>query len=74
MLGCGCESSVTHCHCIQDARENLSKGLSLWLEQSADGQADCLPPPYTSRVNWAKMLIEVEEYEVHKCTSHMTIT
>ena len=49
---------------MQDARENLAKGLSLWLEPSADSQADCLPPPYPSRVNWAKMLIEVEEYEV----------
>ena len=50
---------------IQDARENLSKGLSLWLEQSADGHGECLTPPYPSRVNWAKMLIEVQEYEVH---------
>ncbi len=47
-----------------EAKEVLVKSVLLWLPEEGEG----VVPPYWSRVNTAKLLLELGEYEVNKAT------
>ena len=63
----------------EDAKTSLMRGVSLWLPSKVGGASSSeggasvaatpIPssyPPYFSRINAAKLLIEVKEYEVRR--------
>ena len=67
----------------EEAKESLMTGVSLWLPSKVGGASsseggasvEATPsssfPPYFSRVNTAKLLLEVQEYEV--CVSDQSL-